>query len=448
MQLIQMDLIKIFKIKINNIKKNQNLNKIIKNSAWLLFDKIYRMGLGLIITIIIARHLGPENFGILNYALAIIALTTTIGSLGLNNIVVRQLVHNKEDSNITLGTSFVLQLLGGLISFLLVFLIVNIFRPNEPTLNIVIAILGASILTKSTDTARYWYESRVDSKYIVIADNLSFTIFAIIKLFLVITEGDIVLFAWTIFGEILFASIMIMIIYLKQTNSLIQWRFKIREAKNLLSSSWPLILSGLAGTLYMRIDQIMLGQMLGDKEVGIYSAAVRLSEMWYFIPAIVISSTFPHLIKTRQSNAKSYYKNLKMLFDAMSIASICIAIPTTLLSDLIIFYLYGKNYELASQVLIIHVWSCVFVFSGTVSSRWFIAENLQRFSFYRAIAGCATNIILNLILIPIYGIIGSAWASLISQAVACIFFNALNLKTRELFKIQIRSLFLPFSKIR
>jgi O-antigen/teichoic acid export membrane protein len=169
-----------------------------------------------------------------------------------------------------------------------------------------------------------------------------------------------------------------MAVYLRQVTKIAKWEFQIKRSKELLSDSWPLILSGLAVMLYMRIDQIMLGQMLGDEAVGIYSAAARLSEIWYFIPMIIVSSTFPTLIASRQASIEKYEDMLKRLFRLMFLLALSLAIPISFMSEFIINTLYGEKYNGAAGILVVHIWAGIFVFMGVASSRWFISENLQK----------------------------------------------------------------------
>ena len=399
-----------------------------------------RMGMGLLVGVWVARYLGPEQFGLFNYATAIVALFTAFGSLGLNNIVVRELVRHPADASTTIGTAFVLQMIGGILGTGGSVIAVRLMRPEDTTATIIVAMIGSSMLFKASDVIRYWFEAKVQSKYTVLVENAAFLIISAIKVGLILTSASIMAFVALILMEAGLVAALLLFVYTQQGNRLSRWSYNFKRAKSLLHDSWPLILSGLATMLYMRMDQIMLGQMLGDEAVGIYSAAVRISEVWYFIPLTIMTSVFPSIIKARDEDLNLYYTQLQKLLELMMLIALTLALPISVTSEWIMSSLYGNGYNESAQVLVIHIWAGIFVFSGVAGGRWFIAENLQKYTFYRTLAGCGVNLLLNYLLIPMYGVLGSAWATVISQAVASVFFNAINIKTRVLFIMQIKAI--------
>ena len=399
------------------------------------------MGMGLLVGVWVARYLGPEQFGLFNYATAIVALFTAIATLGLNNIVVRDLLKHPEDSNATLGTACLLQLIGGILATGAAVIAVSVMRPEDSTARIMVAIVGSAMVFKASDVIRYWFEARVQSKYTVWVENAAFLVFAAVKVGLIIAAAPLLAFVWIMLAEAALVAALLLFIYIQQGNRLSTWRYHYGRARSLLNDSWPLILSGLAAMLYMRIDQIMLGQLLGDEAVGIYSAAVRISEIWYFIPMVITPSIFPSIITAKKINENLYREKFIKLFNLMAVIAIAIATIITLASESITSILFGSSFKESSTILIIHIWGCIFVFSGLVSARWFIIENLQRYTFYRTLTGCLISLCLNQVLIPKYGPIGSAWSSLITQSFASVFFNGINKCTRDIFYMQINSIF-------
>jgi O-antigen/teichoic acid export membrane protein len=217
------------------------------------------------------------------------------------------------------------------------------------------------------------------------------------------------------------------------------WHFDIPIAKQLLKDSWPLIFSGLVVMIYMRIDQVMIKEMLGEREVGLYSAAVRLSEVWYFIPIIVTSSLFPAIVSAKKESEKLYYTRLQRLFTTLVWMAIVVAVATTFLSDWLVALLYGEAYKETGRVLMLNIWTGLFVSLGVASSSWLTNENLQQLALYRTLSGAISNIILNFLLIPIYGIGGAAIATLISYMAAALIFDIFHKKTRRLFIMKIET---------
>jgi len=425
-----------------------NLQKILINTGWLFGDKILRMGMGLLVGVWVARYLGPAQFGLLNYAMAFVALFSSVAILGLNGIVVRDLVQDPSTAETTMGTAFVLSVLGGLSAFGLSLLAISYARPDDELAKFIVVLLSLLMVLKATDVVRYWFESQVQSKYVVSIENGVFLVFSAVKIGLILASAPLMAFVWAIFAEALIVSVGLLGVYAWRGGKLRAWHFQFIRAKVLLKDSWPLILSSLAIMVYMRIDQIMLGQMLGDEAVGIYSAAVRISEVWYFIPMAITASVFPSIIAAKKKSESLYYERLQKLFNVMAMLALAVAIPMTFLSDWVVTLLFGTVYHQAGSVLAVHIWAGIFVFLGVASGNWFLIEGLQRYAFYRTLLGAAVNVGLNVILIPKFGVIGAAWATVVSQACASMFFNVFNSKTRPVFFMQCKSCFIigSFSK--
>ena len=421
------------------IAQHPQFSKILENIGWLFFDKILRMGLGLLIGVWIARYLGPEQFGLLSFAIAFTWLFSAVSTLGLPEIVVRDLVREPDTKLETLGTAAALLLLGGILTYCLILTTIFWIRPEDILAKVVVAILGSVVLFKASEIAIYWFESQVTSKYTVWVQNGSFLICAGIKVLLILYGTPLIAFAWAMLAEALLVAIMLSIMLGLHGPRLQQLLVSLTRAQILLKDSWPLLLSSIAVVVYMKIDQIMLGQMVGDEAVGIYSAAVRVSEVWYFIPTTIVASVFPVILKARNSSEEQYYKKLQHLFDLMLWLSISIALPMTFLSETVVMVLFGEAYLAASSTLSIHIWASVFVFLGVANSKWFIAENRQVLSFYRTTAGAFTNVLLNFLFIPRFQEIGAATATIVSYATATIISDLFQKETRILFFMKIKS---------
>lgn len=423
----------------SKVVSRTNLQKILINTGWLFGDKILRMGVGLLVGVWVARYLGPEQFGLLNYAGAFVALFTSVANLGLNGIVVRDLVQDPSTAETTMGTAFILSVLGGISAFGLSVLAISYVRPNDELAKFIVVLLSLLMVLKAGDVVRYWFESQVQSKYVVWMENSVFISISAVKIVLILIRAPLISIVWAIFTESLIVAVGLMGIYTWRGGKLSAWRSRFTRAKVLLKDSWPLILSGLAIMVYMRIDQIMLGQILGDESVGIYSAAVKISEVWYFVPMAIVASVFPSIIEAKNKSEALYHERLQKLFNVVVMLALAVAIPMTFLSDWVVTLLFGTTYHQAGSVLAVHIWAGIFVFLGVASANWFLIEGLQRYSFYRTLSGAVVNVGLNLILIPKFGVIGAAWATVVSQACASIFFNLFNSKTRPVFFMQCKS---------
>jgi PST family polysaccharide transporter len=421
------------------VAQRPQLSKILENIGWLFFDKILRMGVGLLVSVWIARYLGPEQFGLLSFAIAFTWLFGAVSTLGLPEIIVRDLVRIPETKGETLGTAAILQLFGGVLTYGLILITIFWIRPDDTLAKVLVAILGSTMLFKASEIAIYWFESQVLSKYAVWVQNISFLIFASIKVLLILNSASLIAFAWASMAEALLAAVLLIIMLSKFGPRLQQLRVKLGRAKELLTDSWPLLLSSVAVTIYMKIDQIMLGQIVDTEAVGLYSAAVRISEVWYFIPVMIVTSVFPAILEAKKRSEVHYYQGLQHLYDLMVWMSVGVALPMTFLSTPIVTLLFGENFAKAGPVLAIHIWATVFVFLGVASSKWFLAENRQILNFQRTVVGAILNIILNFLLIPDFEAVGAAAATVVTYAIVALISDIFQKETRAMFFMKVGS---------
>jgi len=429
--------------KIKNLFQDKGFKKYFANTSWLFLERILRMVVGLFVGIWIARYLGPDRFGLLSYAQSFVGLFSAIATLGLNGILVRELVQYPKKENELLGSAFILKLFGAFLTLLILYIAIH-FTSNDTYTNILIFIIASATIFQAFNVIDFYFQAKVMSKYVVFANSFSLLISSFIKIILILNQAPLIAFAVMIVFDSLVMAIGYIYWYFKVKKEffLRKIKFQFDIVKQLLKDSWPLIWSGVVVAIYMRIDQVMIKEMLDNKAVGNYAAAVRLSEAWYFIPMVISSSLFPAIINAKKISEKLYYERLQKLYDLMVWISVAIALPMTFLSNWVVNLLYGSQYNQAGSVLMIHIWTGVFVFLGVASSKWFVTENLQIYSFYRTFAGAVLNIILNLILIPKLGINGAAIATLASQMTAAYLFDLLTTTTRRMFIMKTKSLLL------
>lgn len=398
------------------------------------------MSVGLFVGIWIARYLGPEQFGILSYAMAFSGLFGALAALGLNGVVVRDIVRDPANASLTLGSAAVLQLIGGLVSFLIMLAAISILRADDPLARSIVAILGAMMLLKASEVAAYWFESQVLSKYTVWVQSSAFIIFSFVKVYLILAQAPLLTFAWAMLVEAIVVAVVLLTVLSRNGVALSSLSASTQRARSLLADSWPLAISAIAITVYMKIDQIMLGQMIGDEAVGIYSAAVQISVLWYFVPVAISNSVLPSLIESRQRSVVQYNERLKKLYELVVVLSFAVAIPFTFLATPLIHLLFGAAYAGAGAVLAIHIWASVFVSLGVASNHWFLAENRPMLNLQRTILGALVNVALNLWLIPLYGMTGAAIATVFSQATAAWLYDALHPATRAMFLVKMAAM--------
>jgi PST family polysaccharide transporter len=354
-------------------------------------------------------------------------------------MVVKELVEHPQRTTSIISTSITLRLFAGLISFIICIGIFFFLKHDEMRTFYVGAVLALTLFAQALVSIELYYQSQVASKVAVISQSVAYILVNIVKVILILGKADLMAFAIITTLEMTLGGIFMIIVFKKITKQRITLMIDKILAKKLLSKGWPLIFSGFMIMIYMRIDQIMLGEMINDYEVGTYSAALKLSEIWYIIPTIICNSFFPSIIEAKRLGQETYFRKIQNLFDILFVISFVIAVAVTIFSDLIIYILYGTQYKDAATILSIHIWTSVFVFVGVGSSNFFIVENLQLKTFTRTALGAAVNIGLNLILIPKFLAIGAAAATLISQFLSSYAFDLLSPKTYVLFRMKSRT---------
>jgi len=425
--------------------RSQSFKRYFANTSWLMGHRILSMIVALFVGVYVARYLGPERFGLLSYAMSFVGLFTALATLGLDGIMVRELVKTPERRDELLGTAFWLKTGGAILMWMGIVAAIP-FTHNDTQTNILIAIIAIGVIFQAFNVIDFNYQAEVKSKYVVYAQLIQLVASSITKLIFVWIAAPLVWFACVFLFDAVVLAVALLAVYMKNTGKVWYWDWRWETARVLLKDSWPLILSGMVISIYMKIDQVMIKEMLGAEQVGHYAAAVRLSEAWYFVPMAITSSVFPAIINAKKQSEELYYQRLQKLYDLMVWLAVAIALPTTFLAPWVIRVLYGDAFLPAAGVLSIHIWAGVFVGLGVASGRWFLCENMQKEAFYRTFLGAICNVVLNIIMIPKYGINGAAVSTLISQSIAAYFYDVLNHKTRGVFWMKTRS-FNVFNKV-
>ncbi|MEO7211848.1 flippase [Mucilaginibacter sp.] len=422
----------------------QALEKYFKNTGWLLIARVGSMVVKFVInSVLLSRYLSTEQFGILNYPMAIVTFTMAIAALGLDGFITRELLNHPERKDTLLGTAFWMRLTAGLFTLPLVYgvyLLLTLAKPLETPFSYVFIVACSSAL-QSVNIIDSFFQSKVQGKNIMYVQVSGNIISALIKLLFIILKLPLIWFVYSLLFDTALLALGYIILYKKSGNHLSGWRYDKRITGYLLKHSWPLAFSAILVTIYMKIDQVMIPMFTKASELGIYMTAASLSENWYFIPVAIVTSVFPALIHARKTDPERYHKRLQNLYDLMVILSVGIAVVMSLGSTLIYHLLFKPAYWPAAPVLSVHVWAGIFVFLGSASGQYLIAEGYFKLSMLRTGIGAIVNIVLNIFFIPAYGIIGAAYATLVAYAVAT-FFIVLIPKTRQQGLMMFKSLFL------
>lgn len=385
----------------------------VNNSLWIIGGKIAQMLLTLIIGAISARYLGPSNYGLINLGAAYTALFTPIISLGLYGIIVNEIVNKPNEDGVILGSAVGLRIISAIISSICILGLVILTHPKNELLWIVTMLQCTAILFQWSDTFNYWCQSQYNSKAAVCIQLAAYSIASVYKIYLLITQKSVEWFAFSLGVDFILQAIFFVRYFQKEGNC--KLRFRIQTAKRLLSQSYHYVFSSLASVVYGQIDRLMLGTMLGTSVVGLYTAAVTISSMWTFILSAIIDSVRPKIIETRRTSIELYRKRIIQLYSFIIYFSIAVSVGICFCSKYIIIIIYGKEY-LDSQIsLCILTWGTCFSFLGVARSIWCVCEKRQKYEKYLSIIGSILNVILNAIMIPIFGMNGAAIATLITQ---------------------------------
>jgi len=405
-------------------------NRVWTNMGWLFADRLVRQGIGLLILIWLARYLGPTYFGLFNYAIAYVALIWSFTDLGLSSIVVRNLVKKPSETREILGSTFFLRLGAVALAWGIAVADIGWLRPGQQLTATLVMVLATGMTFQISDTLAWWFEALVQSKYVVWARSSAFLLSAALRVVLILSHAPLVAFAYANATELVLGAIGIVIVfYARQT---VHFRFHISwsTARSLLRDSWPLIFSNLAIVLYMRLDQVMLGNMRGDAEVGIYSVVVLIAEAAYIIPMIVMPSLLPDIVAAKQQSDALFYERLDHLYRLMAFLAYAIALPLALTSGWLVKFLFGSAYASGGPVLAVLAFAGIFTYMGVARTAFLVTMNWSKTHLAAVSTSCLLNVALNLVLIPKYGALGAAIASTIAYWFAvhgfCLFYKPLH----------------------
>lgn len=422
------------------MRDRNGLREVLANIAWLSGDKFVRMLGGVVAGLAVARYLGPSGFGVLNYALAIFSLFNVISNLGLDYLIVREIALHPEQEAEVLGTGFWLKAAASILTTLAAIGCAAALSPSDKRVVWIVGIVSVAAITQAIDVVDFYFQANIQAGRSVLARNVVFLSASAARVLAVVFRLPLIAFGWIAGAEIILSELGIGLAYLRSKRSAPRWRFVPRSAADLLREGWPLMLAAVMYTVYTRTDQVMLARMSAPSAAGEYSAATRLSEIWYTIPAIICNSVMPRMLRERSASLENYTHSMQQLYNSLTLLSVAIAILTNVLGHTAVRLLYGARFQSAAAVLTVQIWSSIFVFIGTAGAGQLIHERLTHLELQRCVFGAVVNVLLNWLWIPRFGVLGSAYATLITHAVTSYLADAVNLSTRSMFRMKTRAL--------
>lgn len=398
------------------ILSHEGFRRYFANTGWMFFGQMFSLLVSFFIGAWLARYLGPENYGVLSYAVAFVGVFSFISSLGVDEILFRELVKFPEKRDALMGTAFWLKLAGGLIAFFSVIIFAFLFVLT-PLSRILIVLFSLTFILQSFNVISIYFQAKVQSKSNIRAILLATLIASILKIAVILLNQGVIWIIIVYVLDLLMQGIGFVNAYNRCKLKIRSWHFDKNLAKEMLKNSWPLMLSSAAVFIYLRVDQVMIGAMLGSHAVGLYAAAVKLVEAWNFIPYIICGSLLPAIINAKKTDALIYKKRLKALYLLIVIAAILIAVISTIFAPWIVNLLFGSEYLGTIIILQIYAWSAVGFFLSIVITKYFLSENRSQSIFWYNLLSMSVNVVLNFVMIPAIGLIGAALATLISYSV-------------------------------
>lgn len=411
-------------------------------------DRIMTAMVGVIVAAVVARYLGPADFGRIAYAYSIAAMFAIIGQLGLDGLLVRELKTRPGSAETTLGTVVAMKVVAYAVASLLLMVFAYSVPVHDATDYALFAITACFVFLSSFGTLNAWFHARVQGRTISLIGISAAMVAAAIKIFLVWMEAGVILIGSANLVPVMVSALLLVVVYQRSGGpSILSWRFSPEYARRLMAEGWMVLLGSMLALIYLKIDLAMLRWLSDVKSVGEYAVAAQLSEATYFIPVAIVTSTFPRILELSITDRKIYEARLQQLMDFLLLTALAVVAGTYLLGGPIITLMFGASYSPSIEILLIHVLAAPFIYMRNVFSRWILVERVAIFSVITQGSGALLNVALNLILIPQMGGKGAAIATVISYVVASYLSLAISPRTRPVFIMMSRSL-VPWQAMR
>jgi len=391
--------------------------RYIKGIFWVVLARIMSMVVSLVTVFYIARTLGPQNFGELSYSISVITLLAFFGAIASSSVICRDLVKNPADQHKIIGTSWILATLGTLTSLFCVFILVAILPHDNLTLQVIAILAVAQLLTPFQVTQNVFFAT-VNTKYISIGQLVIHLCVSGLKVLAVVSGQGVLVLAVILVIEQILAAVINLTLYIRfSKHNPVHWRLDTTYAKQLFSDSIPFVLITMSATVAARIDQVFIKHFIDTAAVGIYSVAVQFTEIWQVLPQTFLAVLLPAIVNAHST--KTFYKRRIFTIILLIITySVSISIFITLFAPYIVPLIYGQAFVASIPLLQIYTWSLLGTVVGFVITNVLVTENQRRIQVAVGVIPMALNVLLNLLLIPTYGTVGAAWATVVSFSCA------------------------------
>jgi O-antigen/teichoic acid export membrane protein len=426
---------------ISKLNSREGLRQMKGNFIWLLADKILKMTVVMGVNIWMWNYIGTVQKGAWDYVIAIVTMLSPLASLGIDSIVIRDMVLSPEKTPRLLGASFILKLWGGILLTLIATLIVYFHRPDEPLLIYFVLITASSNIFLAFDSIDLYNQRHLLSKYTVASKSIGYIFTSILKIVFIIQGASIIAFVWTQFFEFAIGAVLMIFWYHKRGEKISSWNFDLTTARKLLQQSWPMIITSFFMFVQQNIEQLFISDWLGDSELGVYTTASRFIVLFGFIPMIIYSTVAPEITKAKTINEALFQFKLLRVYQIMFLISLSIIIGCFLFGELIINLIFTSEFEAAGFYLSLMSIRLIFVNYGVAKTLFIINNNLYKYFMIASIVGVVSDLSLIYLWVPQYGAIGAIWASTISMFISVYLIDAFYSKSKLNFKIMSKSFY-------
>ena len=402
---------------------------------------LYRFFIGFITVAFVSRYLGPKDFGVYSYSLSLFTFIELFMVLINHEVLKREFVKS-ENPKLIIKSVLTFQFLISILLFLLTQIALWYFEVESGERRDILFIFSFALFFRVIDVFSYYFSSQMRNDLIGISEVSVVTLFNSLRGFLVWFQFTLSYFAFAWVIQKIINFVVLGALYIKNHGLDL---FKVSTDKkvvaSLLKSSFPLFLAVASTLVFTRLDQVMLGNMLGEKSVGIYAIVVKLSEPWVFISVILTQSVYPDLIKAYAENINAFYTKVIKTSSLLLYSSLGIVLFMNLFSEVIVDYVFSTNYLDAIPIIKLHILSLIFIFWLNLTNQYEVIVGATRLTLLKTLLASLLNILLNLYLIPIYGIIGASVSTILSYAFSSFILNLFLSEIRTLFILQVKSIF-------
>jgi PST family polysaccharide transporter len=420
-----------------------------KNFSWLMADRAGRLGIGVVLIGLIARHLGTEDFGVLAYAMTLTAIGTVAATFGMDPLAVREIIQSPDRAGAALGNVIVFRFGLSLVTAVVLQILLIFLRPGDDLCARLVLLLSIGMAGQALECCELLFQARSNVQAVIRPRAFVFLAASGLKLAFLAAGLGVTWFALATAVEQVAAggtTFMVAIRTLRREGKRLQ--ASMAAINKAVKAAWPLAFSSIAVILYMRVAHLIVGGLLGDRALGIYAAATRIPDALGFIPNAITTSLLPGLLRAR-AEGETAYEAAKLRFLRLHAAlGYGVAVPLSLGAPIWIHLLFGSKFISAAPVMATYAWGQLFIFIGLARTQILVNEGQTRLTMAFTLVGLVVCVAANFLMIPRFGIIGSAYATLIAYSAAALFASFAVRNCRPLGLAQLVALITPWKAFK